>query len=124
MTATPSAAWIPPPPPPPARWGAGRVIAVVLGGLLLLPALGLLVGGGLLLWADGPARADDGYLYSAEDSFSTPGYAMVSQRIDLATGADWVPLSAALGTTRVQLTGAKDVFVGIAPLAAGQAYLD
>jgi hypothetical protein len=84
----------------------------------------LLVGGGLLLWADGPARADDGYLYSADDSFSTTGYAMVSERIDLATGADWVPLSAALGTTRVQLTGAKDVFVGIAPLAEGQAYLD
>jgi hypothetical protein len=100
------------------------VIAAVTGALLLVPALGLLTGGGILLWADGPARADDGYLYSAEDGFSTEGYAMVSENIDLATGADWVPLSAALGTTRVQVTGAEDVFIGIAPVAEGEAYLD
>ena len=46
-------------------------MATVVAVLLLLPALGLILGGGLLLWADGPARDDDGYLYSAEDSFST-----------------------------------------------------
>jgi hypothetical protein len=104
--------------------GAGRVVALVLGiVLLLIPGLGLVAGGGVLLWADGWERADDGYLYSAEDSFSTDGYAMVSERIDLATGADWVPLSAALGTARVEVTGAEDVFIGIAPLAEGEAYL-
>jgi hypothetical protein len=99
------------------------VIAVVIGALLLLPALGLLAGGGLLLWVDGPGRADDGYLYSGQDEFSTVGYAMTSQRIELATGADWVPISAALGTTRVEITGAEDVFIGIAPVAEGEAYL-
>jgi hypothetical protein len=121
MAADPSAPWMAP--PPPARWGSGRVIAVVIGALLLLPALGLLAGGGLLLWGDGPGRADDGYLYSGQDQFSTAGYAMTSQRIDLATGADWVPISAALGTTRVEVTGAEDVFIGIAPVAEGEAYL-
>ena len=121
MAANPPNPWIAP--PQPARWGTGRVIAVVIGAFLLVPALGLLVGGGLLLWADGPAREDDGYLYSAEESFSTTGYAMVSEDIDLATGADWVPLSAALGTTRVEVSGAGDVFIGIAPVPEGQAYL-
>jgi hypothetical protein len=123
MAANPPAPgpWIAPPPPAP--WGPGRVIAVVIGAVLLLPALGLLVGGGLLLWADGPARDDDGYLYSAEETFSTTGYAMVSENIDLAAGAGWVPVFAALGTTRVEISGTGDVFVGIAPLAEGQAYL-
>src|SRR5215218_11146858 len=113
MAATQQPSWTPP--PPPERMGAGRVVALVLGiVLLLLPGLGLVAGGGVLLWADQSERSDDGFLYSAEDSFSTSGFALVSERIDLSTGADWVPLSAALGTARVELTGG-DVFAGIGP---------
>jgi len=107
--------------------GPGRVIAVVLGALLLLPALGLLAGGGILVWADTWERTDDGYLFSATDSFSTGGYAMLSDRIDLETNADWMPLSAALGTARVEVTGTgagDDVFVGVGPTADVEAYLD
>ena len=44
MSADPVPAWTPQ--PPPARWGPGRVVALVLGLLLLVPALGLLAGGG------------------------------------------------------------------------------
>src|SRR3954453_18446306 len=121
MAATPQPPWTA---PPPARWGAGRVIALVLGILLLFPAIGLLAGGGLLLWADRADRTDDGYLVSAQDSFSTTGYALSSERIDLSTGADWMPVSAAVGTTRVEVSGAKDVFIGVAPVAEGRAYLN
>src|SRR5215213_2764064 len=121
MAATPQPTWTA---PPREGMGAGRVIALVLGiVLLLLPGLGLLAGGGVLLWADQSERADDGFLYSAEDTFSTTGYAMVSERIELSTGADWVPLSAALGSVRLELTGADDVFVGIGPADEVQAYL-
>src|SRR5215218_7213559 len=110
MAASPQPAWTPP--PPAQHWGAGRVIALVIGILVLLPAVGLTLGGGLLLWADGPARNDDGYLYSSSDDFSTDGYAITSASVDLATGADWLPVSAALGTARIQVTGAggADVF--------------
>lgn len=125
MAANSSSAWVPP--PPPARWGPGRVIAVVLGALLLLPAIGLVTGGGMLLWADTWGRADDGYLVTATDDFSTPGYAMQSDRIDLETDADWVPLSAALGTARMEVTSARageGVFLGVGPTADVEAYLD
>lgn len=120
----PPGAWMPPPRP---RRGAGRIIAAVLGALLLLPALGLLGGGGVLLWADQGRRSDDGYLYTASDGFATPGHALTSERIDLDPGADWVGLSAALGTARFEVTGADpgaDIFVGIAPSADAAAYLD
>ena len=125
MAANSPAAWVPS--PPPARMGAGRVVAVVLGALLLLPVIGLVVGGGVLLWADTGGRDDDGYLFTASDEFSTAGHAMLSDRIDLETDADWVPLSAALGTARVEVTGtgaAEEVFVGVGPTRDVEAYLD
>jgi len=124
MAPTPQPTWSPPPPAP--RWGPGRVIALVLGILILLPALGLTVAGGLLLWADGPARNNDGYLYSSSDNFSSGGFAITSASVDLTTsGANWVPVSAALGTAKIQVTGnsGSDVFVGIARVADATAYL-
>ena len=121
MTTTPPQYWM-----PPQRWGPGRVIALVVGILLLLPGLGLLFGGGVLLWADNGNRTD-GFVFSDSDDFSTAGFALSSERIDLATGADWLPLSTALGTVRAEVKAvdpAKDIFVGVAPVAEGTAYLD
>src|SRR3954453_14581016 len=97
----------PPPAPvqvPPSRWGPGRIIALVIGVLLLLPGLGLLAGGGALLWADNSHRTPDGYLTSDPDTFETSGFALTSDRVSLTTGADWVPVSSALGTARFQVT--------------------
>ena len=124
MTATPRPGWQPAPTRP--GLGVGRTIAVVLGALLLLPAIGLLLGGGALLWADRSDRTD-GYLFSARETLAGPGYALVSERIDLNTGADWVPLSSALGTARFEVTGTEPgsrIFVGIAPVDDAAAYLD
>lgn len=109
---------------PPRRWRAGRVIALVLGLLVLLAGLGLLAGGGALLWADQSKRTDDGYLFSPGTRLSSPGYALVSDRIDLAAGAGWVPVSEALGTARLRASGGgQDLFVGIAPADQASAYL-
>ena len=122
MTATPQPTW----PPAPARPGmsAGRVLAVVFGVLTLLLASVLLLGGGALLSADVTERTD-GYVLSPEDTLAGPGYALVSERIDLSTGADWMPVSAALGTARIEVTGTNgsETFIGIAPESEVTAYL-
>jgi hypothetical protein len=96
----------------------------VLGALLLLPGLGLVLGGGVLLWASGVQRVD-GFVVSPEDRFTTSAAALVSERIDLRTGADWLPIDAALGEARVEVTprGNDAAFVGIAPATDAQAYL-
>jgi hypothetical protein len=114
-----------PPPAPPSRWGAGRIVALVLGVVLLLPGLGLLAGGGLMLWLEYGNRSD-GFVFSETDSFTTDGYALVSERIDLAAGDAWLPVSAALGTARAEVTalGGGELFVGIAPADEGAAYLE
>src|SRR4051794_25181475 len=121
MTAIPQPGFVP---PPASRWSAGKIVALILGILLLLPGLGLLLGGGVLLWADRGSRNADGFLVSASDSFSTPGYALSSENVDLATGADWLPVSAAVGKVQVRVTGAggSDVFIGIAPVSDATAY--
>jgi hypothetical protein len=122
MSADPVPAWTPQ--PPPARWGPGRVVALVLGLLLLVPALGLLAGGGVLLWADQSQRTGDGFLLSPTGRVSTVGYALTSDRIDLGTEADWVPVSSALGTTMVRATGSgQDLFIGIGPSDQVASYL-
>src|SRR3954464_11922317 len=110
----------PPPVPaqaPPSRWGAGRIVALVIGVLLLIPGLGLLAGGGALLWADNAHRTD-GYLTTYAQTFETSGFAVTSDRLPPSTGADWLPVSSALGNARFQVTGTDpdtDVFIGIAP---------
>jgi hypothetical protein len=124
MTATTPPAWAAPAGGPRRSWGAGRIVALIFGILLLIPGLALLGGGGTLLAADWTGR-DDGFLFSPEEDFVSPGYALVSERIDLRTDADWLPVSAALGTAQVEITGVgqEEVFVGIAPVADATAYL-
>ena len=134
MTTTPSSAWpdagawpAPPawPTPPRRTTRTGRVLALVAGGLLLLPGLLVLAGGGSLLWAHYLDRSD-GFVVSSRESFSTWGYALVSDRIDLSAVSGRLPVSTAVGTARLEVTGtrADDVFVGIAPAADARAYLD
>jgi hypothetical protein len=80
----------------------------------------------VLLWADRAGRDDGGYLNSASRTVTSPGYALSSGQVDLATGANWEPLSATLGTARIEATSsgsAGNVFVGIAPVDAGSTYL-
>jgi hypothetical protein len=103
---------------------AGRIVALVVGILVLLPGLALLAGGGVLLWAD-LANRSDGYVFSETDEFSTEGHALVSERIELAD-ADWLPFSAALGTARAEVTSTNgsELFVAIAPATEANAYLD
>ncbi len=121
-------AWPTPPAwPAPSRkpTRAGRFVALVLGALLLLPGLGLLGGGGTLLWAHYLHRSD-GFVVSPEEGFSSVGHALVSDRIDVSAVPDWLPVPDDLGTARLEVTGsgARSVFVGIAPAADAQAYLD
>ncbi|KRF30313.1 DUF4389 domain-containing protein [Nocardioides sp. Soil805] len=107
--------------PPAQRWGAGRVLAVVLGSLMALTALGLLAGGAALRIGDSVLRDDNGYLMSDSSTFESPGLAVTSRTIHLDDGSVDLDLASRwLGTVRVLATsqGTSDVFVGIAPTTA------
>jgi hypothetical protein len=107
------------------RWTGGRVVALVLGALLLLTSTGLLAAGGGLLWADQTQR-EDGWLTSTPTSVSTGRYALVSGDVSLhAAGAGWV-VDNLIGRARLQVTSADPnvrLFVGVAPARAVSTYL-
>jgi hypothetical protein len=78
------------------------------------------------LWAH-TAKGPGGYLNLGTRTYTTDGYAVVSDKAELqgATGGwDWA--SALFGTVRLRVTSARGnapVFIGIAPAAAAAHYL-
>lgn len=108
-------------------WTGGRITALVIGVLLALVSVGLLGGGGTVLWADTTQRDAAGYLTTSAHEFATAGSALASERIDLgAAGTGWLYTPALLGTVRIRVTPAHPspaLFVGIGPTAAVDRYL-
>jgi hypothetical protein len=111
--------------PPSGGWSAGRIVAVVIGAVLLFMSTGLLAGGGGLLWADQTQR-EGAYVWTDTADISTDRYALTSDSIQLETdGADWV-VDEFLGVARVEVTPADErgeLFVGVAATADVDAYL-
>ena len=119
-----TAAGVPEPPQAQAHggWTAGRVIAVVAGSLLALVSLGLLGGGGTLLWASHALR-QDGYVTTGTATYSARGYAIASEPVSLGWG---VLLTGLVGDVRFRVTAVgqdKPVFVAIGPADRVAAYL-
>jgi hypothetical protein len=105
-----------PPPAPPRRSSAGRITALIVGGLLGLVALGFLVGGGAALWANGQ-KDDDGYLSTRTENFHTRAAALRTENLDVDLGGTASVLDTdAYGKVHLRVTPrtGKDVFVGIA----------
>jgi hypothetical protein len=119
----------PTPPPPhasPSGWTAGRVVALVLGSLLVVGAVGSAGAAVTLVAADQMARDDDGFLTSPRERLTTDGFAITSEDAHLRSDEDLERLpDAVIGDVRVSAEGAgdTDVFVGIGPAADVRAYL-
>ncbi len=105
---------------------AGRIILVVVGSIGILVGLGLLAGGGFLLWADRTQR-EDGYLTTPSERFATSTYAMTRTRLEVdADGPDWLWNDDWFGKVRIRgegATGEKPLFIGIGPEADVAQYL-
>lgn len=120
--------WTPPPVEVASRPSrVGAVVLVVIGSVLALMTLGLLAGGGFLMWADQTQRDASGYLTSGTASLAAPSYAIATSSLDLNfTGGAWPVDQNALGTVRITASSASlaGVFIGIAPRADALQYLN
>ena len=113
-------------PPPPRRFGVGRIVLLVLGVLAILIGIGLVSAGVAGVYVDQSRRDANGYLTTRTAPFSAPGYAILSDSLDLDTeGPDVLFSRHILGKVRIHATGAggKDVFIGIGQADAVDDYL-
>ncbi|MDX6325057.1 MAG: hypothetical protein QOK15_1411 [Nocardioidaceae bacterium] len=116
----------PPRPTGQSSWGAGRVIAVVVGCLIVMGSLALALPATGLLVLNSTARDDAGFLMSPTRTFSSAGYALTSGRLEVTSDVSNTDVPhALLGDAKVtaRATGAKPVFVGVARTADLRAYL-
>ena len=106
---------------------AGGIVLIVIGSIVALITIGLLAGGGFLLWADRTQRDANGYLTSPTTGLSTSSYAIASTDVTVATGAPgWYVPAGGLGSVRIVATAnsTTPLFIGIASSADVQRYLD
>ena len=110
---------------PPLAMDRGRIAALVIGVVLVLPALPLL-GGGERTWADLTQR-DGGYATTDVHEFSTDGSALATVSTDLGSaGIGWLYSPTLLGTVRIRVTPESPgppLFVGIGPTTDVDRYL-
>jgi hypothetical protein len=89
-------------------------------------SLGLLGVGGTALWAQ-TAKGQGGYLDLGTTTYTTAGYAVASDTVELhLANGGWDAASALFGTVRIRVTpdhGTAGVFIGIAPAAGAAGYL-
>jgi hypothetical protein len=124
------AAVVPPPPDAgvaPTRWTAGRITALVIGGVMVLVSLVMVAGGAVALWADLSDRDSAGYVTTDVHAFSTAGSALATDPVELGNpGVDWLYSTVVLGEVRIRVTPVNpgsSTFVGIGPSAAVDRYL-
>ena len=111
-------------PAPRPRGGAGRVVLIIVGVITALLSLALLASGATLVVVDQTQRDDDGFLMSPTQDFASPTYAIVSESADIdSSGGEWA-LDTFLGTVRIRSESVRPLFVGIAPAAEVDRYLD
>lgn len=104
-----------------------RIGAIVVGSLLLLPALAMLIGGGGLAAAYAFVRDDDGYFESSVEGLTSPTAAVTAEDITLSAdpgSPDWL-LDMIEADVRLWVRSGADrpVFVGIGPEVDVDAYL-
>jgi len=106
---------------------AVKIVAIVVGSLLVLVGLALIAPGGFLLGVYGTQRDDSGYFESSSRVVSTSGYALTTPDIDINIGSDvgdWIP-TGALGSMRIRgaSSGSIPLFIGIGPTDQVSKYL-
>jgi hypothetical protein len=105
-------------------WTTTKIVSVISGAVLVLLSFGLFGVGGTALWAQ--TQRHGGYVDLGTASYSTVGYALASDTVEMhmASGG-WDAASALAGTVRIRVTprAVGPVFIGIAPAGAAERYL-
>jgi len=100
--------------------GAGKVVGLIAGSLILIIGIGLLIGGGALVGVDIAFTDDEGFLTVPSAELERDTYAVAAE---VVFKGDWIWWYRHPMTVRVRMTGERPIFLGIAPRADLEAYL-
>ena len=110
-----------------------RIVLLVLGGIGLLVALGLFVGGGALFWVNTSLTDSQGFIATESEQLTVDSYAIVFQHIDIDVGevvgrwGVWRPSPGDFVTIKIAVSSnepSKNIFVGIAEASDAAQYLN
>lgn len=107
---------------------AGRIILLIFGVIGILISIGLLVGGGAILWLDNTAKDSEGFYTTETIQIERGSYAIVTgpANIDIEAGWDWGWVWGDLATFKVEGSSndpSNQLFIGIASESDLDAYL-
>jgi hypothetical protein len=105
----------------------GRIVLTVVGAILIVVSLAFAVAGALVTWAYATQRDANGFFTTRTERFSSPTYAITSQKLDLGTTRardDGFDLGD-LATVRFRAAGREGtpIFIGIGPEQDVERYL-
>ncbi|UCD44105.1 MAG: zinc-ribbon domain-containing protein [Candidatus Bathyarchaeota archaeon] len=114
-------------------WTIGRLVVVFIGGILIIASLGLIAGGGAIIWVEGSFSDDEGFLVSRVMRLNSDSYAVVFREFDVHIDMDipstvWTrPRPQDIVTVKLVAESnvpGKQVFVGIARAPDAAHYLE
>ncbi len=101
-----------------------KIVAIVIGALLILVGIGVLASGIIVLSINGVYKDSSGFFSTSDRALSSAGYALVTPDVKLNIGSgDWLP-GGGLVQIRATSSGTAPVFIGIGPSDQVAEYLD
>ena len=100
-----------------------KIVAIIIGALLIIIGLAVLAPGSLLLWINGTQKDSNGFFSTSFRDLNSSGYALITPEVQLNFGSgNWIPGG---GTVQIRATagGTAPIFVGIGPTDQVTAYL-
>jgi hypothetical protein len=94
-----------------------RILALIFGGFILLVAIGLVAGGGLLVWSQTAITNREGYMITNPVSLSVGSYAIVQNNINIHIDNGWWMNSSNQNIVSLKIIATsntpKPIFVGV-----------
>ncbi len=107
---------------------AGKIVLLVFGVIIVVVAVGLVFGGGSLMWLERTHGDGEGFLASDTIDIERNSYAVVTGPIELDDVAldvlDWMGIATAFGVEASNNDPSKQIFLGIAEESDVESYLD
>ncbi len=110
-------------------WGVARVVALVIGAIMVFTSLGLILGGGSLRMVQSAIVDSEGYIMSGVESLASDSYAIVFEDINIQMDADagpfreWFKDLITVKLTAKNNNPGNNVFVGIVDYGSVYGYL-